>query len=100
MELGAIPTHRPAPKKSAALAKLQKAVKSKKFDFIKHVMKQFERIREERAAEAGHSGAATAQEPMSALAKRRASAPFPLPRLQITMRNLKTSPKILLDKIL
>jgi len=71
-ELGAIPTHRPAPKKSAALAKLQKAVRSKKFDFIKHVMKQFERIREERVAEGGHPGAAAPQEPMSALTKRRA----------------------------
>lgn len=75
LELGAIPTHRPAPKKSAALAKLQKAVRSKKFDFIKHAMKHFERIRDGGGAEGGHPGAAAAaQEPMSALPKRRAIA--------------------------
>jgi hypothetical protein len=100
MKAGAIPAHQQVPKiikikKSAALAKLQNAVRSKKFDFIKHVMKQFERIRdggvgEERgaAAEGGLPGAAAvapgraaygtraagdpSQEHMSASAKRRA----------------------------
>lgn len=75
LELEVIPTHRAAPKKSAALAKLQKAVRSKKFDFIKHVMKQFERIREERGAEGGPAGAAGASPGRAAYGTRAAGDP-------------------------
>jgi len=88
IELEAIPTHRPVPKKSAALAKLQKAVRSKKFDFIKHVMKQFERIREERGAEGGPPGAAGASPGRAAYGTRAAGDPGLEPMSDIDMHAL------------